>query len=103
MEALVKPIVISDEGVAATMSTLERLLQLQTEMELEEEEFVRSMEASTRKIKELKNMNVELEERLKAVKEELSLVEVKLWEKEESLQILWETCRQMKRELDRGE
>ena len=77
-------------------STLERLWHLQAEMEVEEEEFVRSMEAGKRKTEELKIMNVELEKRLKAVKEEVSLVEAQL-------QILWEACRRMIRELDRGE
>merc|ERR1719209_1319675 len=82
------------------MSTLERLRLLQTEMKEEEDEFVHSMEARLRKTKELKKTNLELGERLKAVQEEVSLVDAQLWEKEESLQILWEACRRLKRELD---
>jgi len=84
-------------------STLERLRQLQKEMEVEDVEFVHSMKARMKRAEELKKKNVELEERLKAVKEEVTLVEAQLWEKEESMQILWEMCRRMKRDLDRGE
>ena len=84
-------------------STLERLRQLQKEMEVEDVEFVHSMKARMKRAEELKKKNVELEERLKAVKEEVSLVEAQLWEKEESMQILWELCRRIKRDLDRGE
>jgi len=84
-------------------STLERLRQLQKEMEVEDVEFVHSMKARMKRAEELKKKNVELEERLKAVKEEVNLVEAQLWEKEESMQILWEMCRRMKRDLDRGE
>jgi len=84
-------------------STLERLRQLQKEMEVEDVEFVHSMKARMKRAEELKKKNVELEERLKVVKEEVTLVEAQLWEKEESMQILWEMCRRMKRDLDRGE
>ena len=84
-------------------STLERLRQLQKEMEVEEDEFVHGMEGRMRKTEELKKMNIELKKRLEAVKEEVSLVEVQLWKKKKSMQIIWEMCRQMKRELDRGE
>ena len=69
-------------------STLERLRQLQKEMEVEDVEFVHSMKVRMKRAEELKKKNVELEERLKAVKEEVSLVEAQLWEKEESMQIL---------------
>ena len=83
-------------------STLERLSQLRKGLEEEEQEFIRSMDINIRKAMELEKKNEELEERLKSVREEVNLVEAQLWEKEESVQILWETCRRMKIDLDGG-
>jgi len=85
---------------SARKSTMEKLQLLVKEMQVEEREFAQGMEGRNRRVEELKKMIAEKEERLRKAKDEVEKMDALLWDKEESVQILLEMYRRMKREVD---
>jgi len=87
-------------GPAVKKSTMEKLQLLVKEMQVEESEFAQGMEARSRRAEELKKLIAEKEERLRKAKDEVERMDALLRDREESVQILWEMYRRMKREVD---